>query len=191
MGRRFAGALRRLPGALDPITVEVVIARPREEIYEYLADIANHAEYTDHFMVDWRLTREDTYGPGAGARYRMKAPLNRFPWGDTTLIEAQPPRKLVEAGRTGKFNRIRTLGVYELEPGSGGTTRVRFTLQTEPKTLSDKFLESLGARGWMKRKLGKSMRRLRDILEEDRGRGSRPSVAGGPRKPATGSPFAR
>ena len=35
------------------------------------------------------------------------------------------------------------------------------------------------------------MRRLRDILEEDRGGGERPSLAGGARKPATGSPLHR
>jgi hypothetical protein len=35
------------------------------------------------------------------------------------------------------------------------------------------------------------MRRLRGILEEDRGRGTRPTLAGGARKPATGSPFHR
>jgi uncharacterized protein YndB with AHSA1/START domain len=176
---------------VDPITVEVVIARPREEVFEYLADVANHAEFNDHFMVDWRLTREDTYGYGAGARYRIKAPLNRFPWADSTVIEFERPRKIVEAGRTGKFNRIRTLGVYELEPAASGSTRVRFTLFTEPKTPTDKLLASFGARGWTKRKLGKSMRRLREILEDDHGRGTRPTVAGGPRKPATGSPFPR
>jgi uncharacterized protein YndB with AHSA1/START domain len=174
---------------VDPITVEVIVARPRDEVFEYLADIANHAEFSDHFMVDWRLTREDTYGYGAGARYRIKAPLNRFPWGDTTIIEFERPRKIAEAGRTGKFNRIRTLGVYELEPAAGGTTRVTFTLLTEPKTISDRIMESFGARGWMKRKLGKAMRRLREILEDDRARGVRPTLAGGPRKPFTDSPF--
>jgi uncharacterized protein YndB with AHSA1/START domain len=176
---------------VDPIIVDVVIARPREEVFEYLADVANHAEFNDHFLVDWRLTREDTYGYGAGARYKVKAPLNRFPWADSTIIEFDRPRRIVEAGRTGKFNRIRTLGVYELEPAHGGTTRVTFTLLTEPKTPTDKFLESFGARGWMKRKLAKSMRRLRDILEEDYGRGTKPTVAGGARKPATGSVFHR
>ena len=161
-------------------------------MFEYLADVANHAEFNDHFMVDWRLTREDTYGYGAGARFRLKMPFNRFPWGDTTVIEFEPPRRISEAARGGKCNRIRTLGVWELEPQGGDeTTKVSFTMLTEPKTLSDRFLESLGVRGWMKRKLKKSMRRLRDILEEDRGRGERPSVAGGPRKPATGSPFQR
>jgi uncharacterized protein YndB with AHSA1/START domain len=174
---------------VDPLTVETTIARPREEVFEYLADIANHAEFTDHFMVDWRLTREDTYGPGAGARYKVKAPLTRFPWGDSTFVELDRPRRIVEVGRMGKFNRIRTLGVYELERAAGNSTRVRFTLETEPKMLSDKFLESLGARAWMKRKLGKAMRRLRSILEEDHDRGTRPTIAGGPRKPATGGPF--
>jgi uncharacterized protein YndB with AHSA1/START domain len=174
---------------VDPLTVEITIARPREEVFEYLADIANHAEFTDHFMVDWRLTREDTYGRGAGARYRIKAPLTRFPWADSTIVEAVPPRRIVEVGRTGKYNRVRTIGFYELELAAGNSTRVSYTLETEPKLLSDKLLESLGGRGWMKRKLGKAMRRLRSILEEDYGRGTRPTIAGGPRKPATHTPI--
>jgi uncharacterized protein YndB with AHSA1/START domain len=173
---------------VDPLTVEVTIARPREEVFVYLADIANHPEFTDHFMVDWHLTREDSIGHGAGARYRITAPLNRFPWADSTFIEVEPPRRIVETGRMGKYNRIRTLGVYELEPAAGGT-RVRFTIETEPKLLSDRLMESLGARGWLKRKLNKAMRRLRSILEEDLDRGERATIAGGPRKPATGAPI--
>ena len=173
---------------MDPLTVETTIARPREEVFEYLADIANHAEFTDHFMEDWRLTREDTYGEGAGARFRYKARLNRFPWGDATIVELDRPRKVVVVGRTGKFNRNRTLGVYELDRAAGNSTRVRFTFETEPKLLSDRLLET-GARGRMRRKLGKAMRRLRSILEEDYDRGARPTIAGGPRKPATGAPF--
>jgi len=174
---------------VDPITVDVTIARPREEIFEYLADIANHAEFNDHFLVDWRLTREDSYGYGAGARYRVEAPLSRFSWADSTIIQPDRPRKIVEAGRMGKYNRIRQLGVYELEPGAGGTTKVTFTLLTEPKTMTDRIMESFGARRWTKRKLSRAMRRLRDILEEGRARGTRPTLAGGSRKPATGGPF--
>jgi len=173
---------------VDPLITEVTIARPREEVWEYLADIANHAEFTDHFLVDWRLTREDTYGVGAGARWKSKAPMNRFPWGDSTIVEAERPARIVEVGRIGKYNRIRTIGVYELEP-SGRGTRVKFTFESEPKLPSDKLLERFGGRGWLKRKLRKSMRRLQSIIEEDYGRGTRPTIAGGARKPATGSPF--
>ena len=173
---------------MDPLITEVTIARPREEVWEYLADIANHAEFTDHFLVDWRLTREDTYGVGAGARWKSKAPMNRFPWGDSTIVEAERPARIVEVGRIGKYNRIRTIGVHELEP-SGRGTRVKFTFESEPKLPSDKLLERLGGRGWLKRKLRKALRRLQSILEEDYGRGKRPTIAGGARKPATGSPF--
>ena len=176
---------------MDPLTVETTIARPREEVFEYLADIANHAEFTDHFKKDWHLTREDSYGPGAGARYKVDQPLNRFPWGDANFVEVEPPRRIVEAGRMGKYNRIRTLGVYELDRAPNTSTRVRFTFETQPKLPTDRFLESLGARAWTKRKLGKAMRRLRSILEEGEERGTRPTIAGGPRKPATGSPFRR
>jgi uncharacterized protein YndB with AHSA1/START domain len=164
---------------MDPVSVSVTIARPREEVFEYLLDVANHAEFCDHYLVDWHLTREDSYGRGAGARFRVKVPMNRFPWADVTFSEVQRPRLIVETGRTGKYNRIRTLGTYELEPASGGTTRVTFTIETEPHNLADRIGEAMGARGWMRRKNAKAMRRLRSILEEDRGRGRRATVAAG------------
>src|SRR5689334_10502288 len=65
--RRSAHRIR----AVDPTTISVTVARRREDVFEYLADIANHAEFTDHFLVDWHLLREDTYGEGAGARFRI------------------------------------------------------------------------------------------------------------------------
>jgi uncharacterized protein YndB with AHSA1/START domain len=164
---------------MDPVTVSTIISAPREQVFDYLQDIANHSEFTDHFIVDWHLTRIDSVGRGAGARYRVKAPGNRFSWGDSTFIEVQRPHRIVEAGRTGKNNRIRTLGVYDLAPAASGTTRVRFTLETMPATLSDRLIESLGARAWLKRKNGRAMRRLRAIIERGEDRGSRVTVAAG------------
>jgi len=165
---------------MDPVSVSVTIARPREEVFEYLADIANHAEFCDHYLVDWRLLREDPYGQGAGARFRVKMPLNRFPWADVTFVEVERPRLIVEAGRAGKFNRVRTLGTYELEPGAGGsTTRVTFTFESEPGNLADRIGEAFGARSWLRRKNTRAMRRLRSILEEGRHRGVRATVAAG------------
>ena len=164
---------------MDPLSVSTVISAPRERVFDYLQDIANHGEFTDHFLVDWHLTRIDSVGRGAGARFRVKVPGNRFSWADVTFVEVERPHRIVEVGRTGKYNRIRTLGVYELASGASGTTRVRFTLETEPVTLSDRLLEGLGARGWMRRKNERAMRRLRSILERDEGRGHRVTVAAG------------
>jgi uncharacterized protein YndB with AHSA1/START domain len=106
-------------------------------------------------------------------------PGNRFSWADVTFVEVERPHRIVEVGRAGKNNRIRTLGVYELAPGASGTTRLSFTLQTEPHTLTDRLLESLGARSWIRRKGKRAMRRLRAILERGEGRGPSVTVAGG------------
>jgi uncharacterized protein YndB with AHSA1/START domain len=163
---------------VDPVTVSTTIARPREEVFEYLADIANHRQFTDHYLEDWHLTREDSYGLGAGARFRVKIPLNRFSWADATFIEFEPPRRIVEAGRGGKFNRVRTLTSYALSAGPGGTTRVELTTETDPTTLADRVGEALGARWWFRRQNGKALRRLRAILEEGREAGPRATIAG-------------
>ncbi len=162
---------------MDPITVSATIAKPREQVFAYLADIANHAEFTDHYLVDWRLTREDSYGPGAGARFKIKAPLSRFSWADMTFAEVQAPFRIVERGRGGKYNRVRMIGTYTLSPGPSGTTRVEYTFETEPPLLSDRLLEALGGRIWNRRQAARAMRRLRTILEENRERGDRVSVA--------------
>jgi uncharacterized protein YndB with AHSA1/START domain len=160
------------------VTVSTTIARPREEVFAYLADIANHAEFCDHYLVDWHLTREDSVGTGAGARFRIKAPLNRFNWADSTFAEVTPPYRIVERGRGGKFNRVRTLGVYTLTERAAGTTTVEFTLETDAPALSDRIMEALGGRGWIKRKNRRALKRLRAILEDGRERGSRVTVAG-------------
>ena len=68
------------------------------------------------------------------------------------------------------------IGVYTLSPAPGGSTKVEYSLETEPSQISDKLLEILGGRSWSRRKAAKAMRRLRSILEENRGRGERPSV---------------
>jgi uncharacterized protein YndB with AHSA1/START domain len=162
---------------VDAFTVSTHIAKPREEVFEYLADIANHAEFSDHYLVEWHLLREDPYGAGAGARFRVKAPLSRFDWADVSFAEVTPPYRIVEKGRWGKFNRIRILGTYTLLPGPGGTTQVQYTLETEPPLLSDRLMEALGGRAWVRRQAAKALRRLRTILEEGRDRGHRPSVA--------------
>jgi uncharacterized protein YndB with AHSA1/START domain len=172
---------------LDPVSSSVTIDRSPEEVYDYLFDIANHAEFTDHYLEDFRLTREDSLGVGAGARFRVDAPLNRFSWADVTVSEADRPRRVVHRGRTGKFNRLRFVSSYDLEPvGGGSSTRLTLTTETDtPRLPSDKIMEAL-ARRWFKRNQGKAVKRLRSILEEGKQRGTRASIAGGgPRKPAS------
>jgi len=109
----------------------------------------------------------------------MKAPLSRFSWADVSFSEVQPPFRIVERGRGGKYNRIKMLGTYTLSPGPGGSTRLEYTLETVPVMPSDRLMEALGGNAWMRRKTRKAMRRLQTILEEGRDRGKRATIAGG------------
>ena len=163
---------------MDPVTANVLIDRPREEVFDYLADIANHQEFSDHYLKEWRLTRVDSVGRGAGARFKIDAPLDRFGWGDMTFIEVQRPYKIVAAGRSGKFNRNKTWTTWTLSP-SGHATKVEVTTEAEVNMATDKFLNTvLRRRGWLKRGLRKGLRRMQSILEEDLDRGKRATVGG-------------
>lgn len=164
---------------MNPVKVSTSIAKPREEVWEYLVDIANMSEFTDHFLSEWRLTRENPRGKGAGARFRVKAPLNRFSWSDLTIVDAEAPYRIVSRGSGGKMNRIRQLCIITLNEASGGNTQVEWSWETVPAKPSDRIMEIVGGRGWWKRRMSKGIRRLKNILEQDRGRGQRVTVAGG------------
>ena len=170
---------------MDPVTSSVVIDRPREEVFEYLSDVANHPEFSDHYMTEVHLTREDTYGEGAGIRFRQHTRFNRFDWVDQTITDVEVPRRIVQRGRGGKFNRIRRVTVFELDQAGTTGTRVTLTTETQPRFPSDRLIEALG-KGRVKRGQRKALKRLRSILEEGRERGRRATIAaGGARKPAS------
>src|SRR4051812_13230936 len=95
--RLIRAAAIRLPAAVDPVTSTITIGRPREEVFDYLADIANHPEFSDHYLTEWHLTRVDSVGRGAGARFRYDRRLDRFGWGDMTFIEVERPFRIVAA----------------------------------------------------------------------------------------------
>jgi len=164
---------------MNRVTVETTIARPREEVYDYLVDISNMSEYTDHFLSGWHLTRENPRGKGAGVRFRIGAPLNRFDWSDLTFVEAERPHRIVARGRGGKMNRIRSLSTLTITQATKGTTKVQWTFETVPSKPSDRLLEIVGGRRWWKRRMSRSVGRLKKILEQDRARGQRVTVAGG------------
>lgn len=172
---------------MEPISLSTTIAKPREEVFEYLADVANHAEFSDHCMVDWHLTREDSYGRGAGARFRVKSRFDRFSYGDVTLAELTPPERIVATGRGGRFNRIHTRSTWTLEEAGPGKTKVTFETQSTPVLKSDELMEKLLRLRTATRKCHeRALERLRSILESGEGRGERVTVAGGARKPASG-----
>lgn len=173
---------------MHPVRHEAHIDRPLAEVMAYLADIANWPEFTDHFLMHWHLTREESLGAGAGARFRVHRRLDRYSWADLTFAEVEP-RHILARGRMGKFNRTRWVVELNVEDAARGAN-VELSVATAPGLPTDRLMEALTfTTAFHRRRWGKALRRLRSILEDDEERGTRASISGGARKPATGSPL--
>jgi uncharacterized protein YndB with AHSA1/START domain len=152
-------------GPMRTITVTRTIDAPREQVFGYLSDIANHAEFSDHYLHDFRLERLQSSGMGASASYRLDFPLGRQ-WGDSAITTLGAPHLLVLEGRTGRIGRTRTRAEFRLTPVDHGMTRVEYRFATEPGTSFDRLKESLGLRGWLRRAARRALGRLAHVLEE-------------------------
>lgn len=172
---------------MDPVSSSISIDRPREEVFAFLSDIANHKRFLDGRFTHWHLTREDSIGLGAGVRVRAKSRLNRFAYFDVTFTEVEAPHRIAMVGRGGKYDRTLVLGEIALRAEGARGCEVTYRLETEPGLPSDGLMETLsGQRGATRRALKKGLERLRAIIE-DGAEGSAPvSIAGGARKPASG-----
>ncbi|MGH2714652.1 MAG: SRPBCC family protein [Thermoleophilaceae bacterium] len=159
------------------VTVSTVISAPREQVFDFVCDLAGRPAYTDHYMRDYRLARVNPVGVGAAARFQLRGPVAKE-YAELTVTEVDRPRRIVEEIRLGRRGRNRSVALYEFSPEGGGTTRVELTTYGEPATVVDRFRQ-LGAASWMRRQTGKALERLRMIFEEpSRGELKRATIAG-------------
>ena len=105
-------------------SASTVIARPREDVFAFLADGENDRRWRDG-VIDIRRTS----GSGRGAVYeqRVKGPFGRRIAADFEIIGFEPDRRIDFRTLAGP---VRPRGTYELEPTDGGT-RVTFTLRAD------------------------------------------------------------
>jgi len=172
---------------MGPVSAEIEIDAPREQVFDAIADLSRRPSFTDHFLTDLHLTRLDPEGIGAGARYRIAARL-RSVWADGAIAELEPPHRLVERGRCGRANRIPSTIAWELTEAAGSLTRVRVSHWTEPSNPLDRAVEILAANSfWEQRGWREALRRLRNLLESERAAPAPLAVAGG-NPHATGIP---
>jgi len=159
------------------VTVSAIISAPREDVFDFVSDLAARPAITSHFMEDYRLARVNPVGVGASARFKLDAPMANE-WAELTITRADRPRQIIEEIRYGRRGRNRSVAVYDFSRESANVTRVEFTTVSEPATLVDR-LKEIGAAGWIRRKASRSLDRLRMVFEEpDRVKMERATIAG-------------
>jgi uncharacterized protein YndB with AHSA1/START domain len=164
---------------MGPVSAEIEIDAPRKQVFATIADLALRPSFTDHFLTGFHLTRLESQGIGAGARFCVSLPLRSI-WMDTAIDDLEEPHKVVERGRGGRSNRIPTTLAWELTEGAGRLTKVRVSHWMAPSNPLDRAVEVLAAnsifeqRGWRE-----ALRRLRERLESEKAALAPLAVAGG------------
>jgi uncharacterized protein YndB with AHSA1/START domain len=163
---------------MRPVTVTAVVDAPRERVFDYLSDIARHAEFSDHYLKDFRLERLQSSGVGASASYRVAFPLGPT-WGDCVATELERPHLIRLEGQMGRLGRVKTEAVYRLTQAGHDMTSVEYTFTAIPSTAGDRIRELLGFRAWLRAKSHRALQRLAQALEQGRAPSGTATVAAG------------
>ena len=147
---------------MKPVIVTVDVPNPREDVFEFLDVLANHEPFNDHLMVDWKYSGPRA-GVGARANARVKAPGSNENV-DIEVIEADPPRRVVEESLSARGKR-RTRGTYTLTELPDGGTRIAFELAWVEAPRNERMTAPV-IRAFIRRANGRAMRRLGRLLRE-------------------------
>jgi len=145
---------------MRPVQVSVDVPHSREDVYDFLDVMANHVQFTDHMLRDWRFD-----GPpgGVGAKAHATAFMaGRMQAVDIEVIEAERPAWTVERNVSANGQRVAT-GTYTLAGLPGGGTRVTFTYAWQQAPLGDRLIPPL-TRAVSRRGNQRALRRLAEQL---------------------------
>jgi uncharacterized protein YndB with AHSA1/START domain len=146
----------------EPVTVAVEVARPRQEVFEYVDVLANHERWMSLLYKDWSF-EGPRRGVGAIAKAQVDAPAAREKV-TFEVVESEAPERIVEAGESAHGKR-ETRGTYRFTELEGGGTRIEFELAWVKAPRTERIAPFV-SRAFMGRALGKAMKKLGALLEE-------------------------
>ncbi|MDX6654355.1 MAG: hypothetical protein QOH18_1065 [Solirubrobacterales bacterium] len=146
----------------DPVTVSVEVARPRQEVFEYVDVLANHERWLKRLYKDWSF-EGPRRGVGAIAKAHVDAPAAAEKV-SFKVVESTAPERIVEEGESAHGKR-ETRGTYRFTELEGGGTRIEFELAWVKVPRTERIAPFV-SRAFMHRALGKSMKNLAALLEE-------------------------
>jgi hypothetical protein len=105
------------------VTVEIDVPQPRADVYAFLDVMANHEQFTDHMLTEWKVSGPAT---GIGSKAHVTSTVGGRKDGiDIEVIEVVPDVLIKERNVAGKGRRVGT-GTYRLSDLPDGGTRVEF-----------------------------------------------------------------
>jgi Polyketide cyclase / dehydrase and lipid transport len=145
---------------MRPVKVSIAVPQRREDVYDFIDVLANHEQFTDHFLSDWSV-QGPAHGAGARARMCVKSP-GPDDWLDMEVVRAQRPTTTVEEAVSARGRR-RTRGTYLLDETPDGGTVVAFELAWLDAPLRERLTAPL-TRAIVRRANAKSLERLAAAL---------------------------
>jgi uncharacterized membrane protein len=147
----------------EPVTVSVEVGRPRQEVFDYVDVLANHERWMARLYKDWSF-EGPRRGVGAIAKAQVDAPAAQEKV-SFKVVESTAPERIVEEGESAHGKR-ETRGTYRFTELEGGRTRIDFELAWVKVPRTERIAPFV-SRAFMGRALGKSLKTLAALLEED------------------------
>ena len=138
----------------------LVIQRPREDVFAFLADFENVPRWNPAIEVTWK-TSPSSVGVGTTYRQVRSTPKRGEESFEITMFD--PPRRLVIEGQIGPF---RAQVGYALEMASEAT-RLTNWVELEPSSIISMVVVPLAA-SQIKAGVASNLEELKRILEETR-----------------------
>ncbi len=145
---------------IKPVTVSVDVPQAREDVFAHLDVLANHEAFTDHLLIDWKVSGPAA-GVGAKASMRINAPGSRER-AELEVLESAPPARTVEETVSAGGKR-RTRGTYTLSELTPGGTHIAFELAWIEAPRNERLAAPL-TRAFTKRANARAMKRLAKVL---------------------------
>jgi hypothetical protein len=123
-----------------------VVAAPVASVFDFLADLENHWQLTDHFVEVLTLERPAGGGPARGGRVRIRGPLGTSRTAATRVAEAHPPRLIAGTASVGRRTEAQVR--WTLTP-EGQQTRVRLEAVVRRAGTLEAMLLAAGGRRWL------------------------------------------
>jgi uncharacterized protein YndB with AHSA1/START domain len=141
------------------VEAEISIARPRAQVFEFLA----RSEHLPDYATDFLWVKQTSHGaPGLGTEYRYK--MKRGAGGTFTRTEFEPHIRLAWHGPPAKAGpgSMEPAGCWELSDGPGGTN-VKLIMAPKPHGLL-RLLTPMISSG-IRKDLPVALERLKQTLE--------------------------